>query len=321
MLTRNATPRAGRTGFTLVELLIAMVLMGIVGGAIVTLLLRQQRFYNSTNELIQTRQQIRQAAAMLPSDLRGISSVGGDIYVMTDSSLEFRSVFGSSLACVVDPAGKYVSTAPQGLVRQSAMTNWAVLPSVGDSLALYDSGLSSAASDDSWQLFQITAVTPRTGGASDGCPVASGLVTAAVADLAVSNPSYKLTLSPVASKNIDAGAGIRFFRRVHYSLYKAADNLWYLGYYDCKTGRVPVCNAIQQIGGPFQPYATNGTSGLQFTYYDSTGAVTATKTLVARVSLAVRGQGTSLVNFSGNSGGSTTLRDSLRMEIRLRNAK
>src|SRR5258708_4762081 len=98
MLTLH-TRRARRAGFTLIELLISMVLMSVLAGAIVMLLLRQQRFYNSTSSLIQTRQQIRQAAAMLPSDLRGISSIGGDISVLTDSALEFRSVFGSSIVC------------------------------------------------------------------------------------------------------------------------------------------------------------------------------------------------------------------------------
>ena len=73
-----------RAGFTLIELLISMVLMGLVSAAIVKLLLRQQRFYNSATDLIQTRQQIRQAAGMLPSDLRGISSVGADISAMSD---------------------------------------------------------------------------------------------------------------------------------------------------------------------------------------------------------------------------------------------
>src|SRR4029077_12230976 len=91
--------RGRRAGFTIIELLISMVLMSLVAAAIVQLLLRQERFYNSTTDLIQTRQQIRQAAAMLPADLRGISSVGGDIYVMSDSALEFRSVFGSSVVC------------------------------------------------------------------------------------------------------------------------------------------------------------------------------------------------------------------------------
>src|SRR5438094_6783273 len=101
MLTVHApTCSTRRAGFTLVELVITLVLVSFVAGAIVKLLLRQQRFYNSTTELIQTRQQIRQAAAMLPSDLRGISSIGGDIYAVTDSSLEFRSVFGISIVCV-----------------------------------------------------------------------------------------------------------------------------------------------------------------------------------------------------------------------------
>src|SRR5438876_12406796 len=95
-LTRHRDP-SRRAGFTLIELVIAMVLMSLVGGGIVKLLLQQQRFYNSTTDLIQTRQQIRQAAAMLPSDLRGISSVGDDRYAMSDSPLGFRGVFGTSI--------------------------------------------------------------------------------------------------------------------------------------------------------------------------------------------------------------------------------
>src|SRR5207249_7641272 len=110
MLTIHSAP-SRRAGFTLIELVIAMVLMSLVGGAIVKLLLRQSRFYNSTTDLIQTRQQLRQAAAMLPSDLRGISSVGGDIFSMSDSALEFRSTFGSSVVCV--NAGGTLSTVPR----------------------------------------------------------------------------------------------------------------------------------------------------------------------------------------------------------------
>src|SRR5438132_14243282 len=114
-------------------------------------------------------------------------------------------------------------------------------------------------------------------------------------------------------------SGIRFFRRVHYSVYQAADGRWYLGYFDCKTGRVPVCNALQPLAGPFQPYAVNGTSGVQFAYYDSTGAVTANRSLVARISLVVRGQGTAQLDLTGD--GATTFRDSLRIEVGLRNRK
>src|SRR5438132_8044509 len=97
MLTMHAPTR--RAGFTLVELIITMVLVSFVAGAIVKLLLRQQRFYNSTTDMIQTRQQIPQAAAMLPSELRSISSVGNDIYTMYDSSLSFSGVFATSIVC------------------------------------------------------------------------------------------------------------------------------------------------------------------------------------------------------------------------------
>ena len=316
MLTARRAPSARAAGFTLIELIIAMVLLSLVSGAIVKLLLRQQRFYNSTTDLIQTRQQIRQAAAMLPSDFKGIASADSDIYVMTDSSLEFRSMFGSSVACAVDGAGGWVSTVPQVLAKRSAMTSWAALPTVGDSIAVYDEGTITAQSDDRWTRAQITQVTLRTGNVNDGCPTASGL--AQLADLTASNPSYKLTISPKVA-NVTPGAGIRFFRRVHYSVYRASDNQWYLGYYDCKTGRVPVCNATQAIAGPLQPYAVNGTSGVEFAYYDSTGAVTTKRSDVARISLVVRGQSAGLVNLSGAGG--TVLHDSLRIEVGLRNRK
>src|SRR5438046_6193510 len=145
MLSVKPTPDR-RAGFTLVELVVTLGLVSFVAGAIVKLLLRQQRFYNSTTELIQTRQQIRQAAAMLPSDLRGISSIGGDIYSMTDSSLEFRSAFGSSIVCV-NTGGK-LSTVPRVLASGAAMTNWSALPSVGVSLAVYNDSTSFASTDD-----------------------------------------------------------------------------------------------------------------------------------------------------------------------------
>jgi prepilin-type N-terminal cleavage/methylation domain-containing protein len=314
MLSAPAPSR--RAGFTLVELVIALVLVSAVAGAIVRLLVRQQRFYTSTTDLIQTRQQIRQAAAMLPSDLRGISSVGGDIYAMSDSSLEFRSVFGSSIVCA-NSAGK-LSTVPRTLAKGSAMTNWAALPSVGDSLIVYNDSTSPTGSNGVWVRMQITAVTAVTGNVASGCPTTSALVQAS--DLTTSNPSYQLTLSPAASSKIIVGAAMRFFRRVHYSIYQAADGSWYLGFYNCQTGRVPVCNTIQPLAGPFQPYDKNSTtSGVQFAYYDSTGAAMNAPSQVARISLIVRGQSTGLLNLTGD--GAVQFRDSLRMEVGLRNRK
>src|SRR2546426_3840423 len=211
MLTIHGAP-SRRAGFTLIELVIAMVLMSLVGGAIVKLLLRQQRFYNSTTDLIQTRQQLRQAAAMLPSDLRGISSIGGDIYFMTDSALEFRSVFGSSVVCA--NIGGKLSTVPRVLATGATMTNWARTPMLGDSLAVYNNGASFAVTDDAWSLYQISAVPVQvTTNVASGCPTATLLTQAG--DVSAANPSYQLTLSPAAAATHSGGAAIRVLRRVH----------------------------------------------------------------------------------------------------------
>jgi len=312
MLTMPRAP-SRRAGFTLIELVIAMVLMSLVGGAIVKLLLQQQRFYNSTSDLIQTRQQIRQAAAMLPSDLRGISSVGGDISSMSDSALEFRSAFGGSVVCV--NAGGTLSTVPRVLASGATMTNWITTPVVGDSLAVYNNGATLAVAGQGWLFYRITAVTPVTTNAANGCPVATGLTRAG--DITAANPSLQLGLTPAAPNTIAVGAAIRFLRHVRYRIYRETDNQWYLGFFNCVYGRVPVCNATQPIAGPFQPYATNGTSGVQFVYYDVNGVVTANPLQVARISLVVRGQSAGLVNLSG--GGGTVFHDSLRIEVGLRN--
>jgi len=161
MLTRRA-------GFTLIELLVGIALASLVGAAIVQLLVRQQRFYNSTNDATLTRQQLRQAAAILPADLKGISSVGGDIYLMTDSSLEFRSAFGSSVVCT-NLAGK-LSTVPQSLAKGSVMSSWSMPLSPGDSVAVYNDGASINVTDDAWSRYQISVVTAVAGNVANGCP-------------------------------------------------------------------------------------------------------------------------------------------------------
>jgi len=307
-----------RAGFTLVELLVVLALLGIFSAAMVKLLLRQQRFYNSTSQLIQTRSQLRQTAFMLPADLRGISRQGGDLAIMTDSSIEIRSVFGSSVVCLVNTVSSWISTVPVRLASGAAMTNWKILPVVNDSIAVYDEGAGLGTADDSWRMARITAVTPVTvHTATAGCPTTTKLTVAA--DLVASNPSYQFTLSPAPLNTTLSGASVRFFRRAHYSLWKwATDGQWYLAFYDCVPNRVPVCATPQPIAGPLRPYAAPGTtSGLEFTYYDSTGAVTANKLLVARISVVARGQGQSTINLSGAA--PIPLRDSMRIEVGLRN--
>src|SRR2546429_8273086 len=183
---------------------------------------------------------------------------------MSDSAIEFRSVFGPSVVC--SNIGGALSTVPRVLARNSQMTSWVKTPAVGDSVLVYDNGATAALTDDGWTRFQIKTVTQVTTNVANGCPVATGLTQAG--DISAANPSYQLTFVSAAPATIAAGAGIRFFRRVSYRIYKETDNQWYIGFFDCIVGRVPVCIPTQPIAGPFQPYAVavNGTSGMQFAY-------------------------------------------------------
>jgi hypothetical protein len=316
-LPRRARRR--RAGLTLIELMISVVLLGLMGGLIIGFLLKQERFYTGANEMVLTRTQVKQAAVMMPSDLRSISAVGGDIYAMSDTSIEFRSTFGSSYLCSSTRASSQVAIPPLTLAKGSALTVWSQQPTIGDSLMLYVDSTSTSAKDDSWSLHKITATGIAFSNASPGCTSASGMMKST--DVNASNPSYNFTLSPTQSATVSAGAAVRFFKKVHYSLYNAADGSWYLGYYDCRTGRVPVCNTIQPLAGPLRPYV-NGhpeLAGLRFTYYDTTGAVTANRLNVSRISILLQGEATKTIQLAGGS--PQTFRDSLRVEVGLRNWK
>jgi prepilin-type N-terminal cleavage/methylation domain-containing protein len=306
-----------KRGFTLAELLVVLVLLSFVGGAIVALLVRQQRFFNGVQSIIDTRRQIRQAGAMLPGDLRSVSGIGGDIYAMTDSSIDVRATTGSSVVCLTNTVSKFLYLVPVTLAKNNVMTSLSMTPGPNDSVLVYDDGANTSLGfDDSWRTYGVSALSIVP---ASNCPTATGLVQ--TADQSGSNSLYRLTLPVTQTTTIKAGSAVRFFKRVHYSLYHAPDGSWYLGYYDCKLGRVPNCAAIQPIAGPLNAYAAAGTnsSGLQFTYYDSLGVVTSVPANVARISLVARGRASNLVTLTGL--GSTAFGDSVRIEIGLRNRK
>src|SRR5688572_10712589 len=194
MLTRIT--RASRAGFTLTELLISMTLLALIGSVIVSVVVSQQRFYRGTNQLTETRAQLRQIAAMLPSDLRGISAAGRDVYSMTDSSIEFRSTFGSSVVCktMTTSGTPYIVLPPRNSAKGTRWTSWSQTPVVGDSIALYDDGAAMGVGDDVWRMHQITAWTTFTGDVTNGCQSSTKFTQ--VADLTTTNPSYRLTVSP-----------------------------------------------------------------------------------------------------------------------------
>ena len=298
-----------RTGFTMAETLVVLVLLAIVGGSLMNVMAKQQRFYAGTGDLIELRTQLRQAEAVIGNDLRGISSVGStqgsDIITMTDSSIDFNYTIGVSVVCKAPNATTIIIPTTGALTNGNTLTTWTSKPSFGDTAYIFDEGVSATlSSDDTWQPYKVVSIAMGSGSCDGGFNAPSAAT---------------MTLDHSATGTTLDGAAIRFVRRAHYSLYKSTTDttLWYLGY--C----TPACsnsNPIDPIAGPFQSYQSstvNDSSGIRITYYDSTGVTTSTPSQVARINIVLRGQTKKYLNVQGMSRG--VYRDSLSMNIALRN--
>lgn len=307
------TGRAGRArpGFTLVEMMTVLVLLGIVVGGVVQVIAGQQRFSGDAAQVTETRNNVRQISDILPSDLRGLSAAGGDIYAMSDRFIEFRAPIGATVVCTIDPTRTIITVPPLALQAQNGLTAWLSTPLQGDSLFVFDEGPTQTATDDSWQRVALTAAP--VGAAA--CPTTTNLTRNATEAAA----GFTLRLSAALSATVTVGSVIRFYRRTRYELYQASDANWYLGWYDCVAtpSRATPCGVIQPLLGPYLPYTNVGASGLRFTYTDSTGAVTAVPTRVARMDVTVRAR--SLQQLRSHGWRKGWYQDSLDFSIAVRN--
>jgi prepilin-type N-terminal cleavage/methylation domain-containing protein len=301
MSTRN------RTGFSLAEIMVALVLLGIVCGGIMTVIMRQQTFYRSATDVIDTRQQIRQATTVVPVDLRGVSSVGGDILQMSDSALEVRANIGSGVVC--SHTVSQITIPPSTITNGRAFTSFLTRPQAHDVVMVFNDS-TPGNQDDTWQVVTITSVDSTLVGCTN--------FTDAVTDAA--RYRYRYNVAPNLSTLIIDGAPVRFARRSKYATYKSAsDNLWWLGYRECRGDGTSCDPSIQPVSGPYRPYVANDTvnSGISFVYRDQSNAVTNVAANVARIELFVHGETQGAVSLGG--GTAAKYRDYQKVTIAIRN--
>ena len=149
---RRALPRV-RSGFSLTELMIVVTLMGLIGTMLTSVLVRQQRFHRAVTSVTDARARMRDIATILPTDLRGISSIENDILVFNDTSLQFRAFIGTSIVC------RYKSTTeidlpPRVLASGNVISAWINPPTTDDIAFIYDEGTEAGNADDRWRRLQ-----------------------------------------------------------------------------------------------------------------------------------------------------------------------
>ena len=300
--------RRARRGFTLAELLITLTILSVIGTVVAQMMMGQQRYYQRTVEQITLRRELRTALSVLPAELRGLSSVGGDILNFSTSSITFRSTLGTSLVCA--KTGTTTIDLPPLNSARVTTTSWYTAPVAGDTMfALrYDS---LGVKGEYWSGHAITSVSPN----ASYC--AASPYTDATLDAGKSR--FRITVSPALPDSVVESSPVRFARTGRYALTQAASGNWYLSRSEYLGG---AWSAAVPVSGPYMAPAATGQSGMTLAFYDSTGALVsavANANRIARIDVALRAQGLSSSGRYGTA--STTVMDSLALSVALRNRR
>jgi hypothetical protein len=283
-----------------------------VGSAIGLTLVRQQRFYRGTEELVGARESVRDAVEILSTDIRGMS-IADTARLLADSAVEMFASVGSSVVCQI--AGSEIGLPAALSPRGNTLTGFLTLPDTGDlALFLRDSSEGGTL----WERHRITGFSARSRAAA--CPPTTGFSPAADADATAT--AFLVMLSTPLSDHVHHGAPVRFIRRGRYSLYHSSDGSWYLGYRRCNALGSSVCGAIQPLSGPYRAYSSNpGSTGLLFEFFDASGvrlAAGAPSLALARVDITARSESRQSLMVEGRAWMPT---DSATVSIAVRNRR
>jgi prepilin-type N-terminal cleavage/methylation domain-containing protein len=285
-----------RRGFTLVELLVALVLLGLVSAAIYRVLVNNQRIYQAQTQRIDLQQNIRAAVTLLPSELRELDAADGDIVAMTATSLTVRGTRQLAFICAVPVVGVPVGgVAPVTMtIRADPFYNVRDFATATDSIFVYYEGDQGTIADDGWVRGRITAIANVN--CTDGA-AGRQLVTSLVFGLN----------QIAATGRLQNGSPVRGYEPVTYSVYQAADGRWYLGYQSLSGGGVR-----QPLIGPLL-----GANGVAFDYLDVNSAVTAVPAQVAQIRITLRAQTAAPIRTA--DGPQRYVTDSIVTTVSLRN--
>lgn len=235
-----------RRAATLVELLVALTLAGVVLGSATTSVLRQQRAHARIAAVSGSDTQLRAATSVLAGQLALLDPAAGDLVSgeADDTALQFRSPIAASLACDRSIGSVTFLPNPEGTVTFGGAAS---LPRSGDSLWWLG--------DSAWSGARISGVV--TIAAACSVPIVSA------------GDALRLTLTG-SGDTIPAGAALRITRQTRYGVYRASVGAasWQLGFREWNESAGSF-SAPQPIAGPLLRRSGDRRSG--FRYFDELG--------------------------------------------------
>lgn len=248
-------------GVSLVEVLVALTLSGLLASAAAGVLGHTQNFYRAATQEIDVSQSLRVAGAFLPAELRELDAADGDVVAMAPTAVTIRAA--RQLAALCRPP--WPGDAPGSVfltLRTPAFSELRDLNPATDSLWVFREGDPLSAEDDDWVAAAITALAPDT------CPDGG------TGRRVTAFPRFA-TGQTLDEGQVAAGAPVLGFETVTYRLYRSsADRRWYVG--------METSSDLQPVLGPVTD------DGLVFSYLDSTGATAAQAARVRAIEFRVR---------------------------------
>jgi prepilin-type N-terminal cleavage/methylation domain-containing protein len=280
---------ASRRGFTLVELLIALVLLALVGQALLTVLLTMQRVTRRQTEVASMQGSLRSGLQLVQAELLELYADAGadssDIVSLGAQTLRYRAMRGLGEACQVGTA--------EVRLRKTSYYGLRVPTAVRDGLLLFLEGDSTIRGDDAWRAVPITAVA---GGSS--CPDGSEAWSLTVA------------LTPLDVAAAPVPGPVRTYEVMELGLVNDGGQDW-LGIRSISLGETQ----LEPVVGPVT------SNGVGFSYFDLAGNPTADPDDVNTILVVLRGMTDRSIGAGFGPAAAANPTDSLTLRIQLRNAR
>lgn len=251
--------RAHRPGFTLLELLVAVVVFGIVGALTMSITVVQERGASAVLAGTRASRTATEALELVTGELRGSSAA--DLVAVTDTSLDLYVVVAEGVVCG-RPDARLVALPPLGRAGEGVRTRWRTTPRDGDLALFLDPDTVGALA---WRDAAITSVSASHDPAL--CPASEGYAAGTAGE-----PRLLLELAGTPA-GVGEGTVVRVQRRIRMVLYRAGDGSGQLGFRPCPAAPAAPCDAVQPAAGPLLgPARDPARGGLQFTLRDSAAA-------------------------------------------------
>ena len=252
-----------RCGRTLLELLVALTVSGILFALLSTAFVGHSRLVAGTTAIAESRARARQAQQIIPAVLASAAPAAADLYAVHDTLVEFGYAIGTGVACLAGTSSQLM-LAPDSIAAGQRLASWTHTPRPGDLAHIYDAGPLPGASDDRWWTASVSGLAWVPNGCSGSAlldPVRDAGHRARVLSIA--------GWTGPAALAIPLGAVVRFSRRLRVLVYSSSGKD-YLGVSDWD-GALSRWSVLQPVSGPYTGSA--GVPGIQFRLTDSLGGL------------------------------------------------